>query len=397
MNMGIQQILKYGRYVLVGGLSFIATFFVMVATSGLHWVSAETAPVQTSDIDSYNMSPAPVVQPSSEEPITTVSSSSVQVIPSTGVPSAGKTVDSESLANDRLKQLQLLKSIDDNKSSFTSPTAPQSSSYDMSPAPVLNQNPNRSEESMTLKQSSAIELQNQSLNSGNSVVDGNGFFLSAEDKKASYFISPRLGMFSVLTDQFDSKGGLNAGFGLGVQVSNYISLECGYGLGLSSVALTSDLKSSLASWGLTQSQALDYKEQMIDGGVRVYTASSQNAFRPFLGLGLAYGFGSMDLSSTVVQYYQNAGYRVEDPQYKTSQWLGTLSAGFEYRIFTNVLLSAQYKYYRSLAASENQPLPAAVFYSANELKAQNQDQALASRSLTNASFNALTVGASFIF
>jgi hypothetical protein len=50
-----------------------------------------------------------------------------------------------------------------------------------------------------------------------------------------------------------------------------------------------------------------------------------------------------------------------------------------------------------LAASENQPLPAAVFYSANELKAQNQDQALASRSLTNASFNALTVGASFIF
>jgi hypothetical protein len=223
------------------------------------------------------------------------------------------------------------------------------------------------------------------------------FFLSAEDKKASYFISPRLGMFSVLTDQFDSKGGLNAGFGLGVQVSNYISLECGYGLGLSSVALTSDLKSSLASWGLTQSQALDYKEQMIDGGVRVYTASSQNAFRPFLGLGLAYGFGSMDLSSTVVQYYQNAGYRVEDPQYKTSQWLGTLSAGFEYRIFTNVLLSAQYKYYRSLAASENQPLPAAVFYSANELKAQNQDQALASRSLTNASFNALTVGASFIF
>jgi hypothetical protein len=176
MNMGIQQILKYGRYVLVGGLSFIATFFVMVVTSGLHWVSAETAPVQTSDIDSYNMSPAPVVQPSSEEPITTVSSSSVQVIPSTGVPSAGKTVDSEGLANDRLKQLQLLKSIDDNKSSFTSPTAPQSSSYDMSPAPVLNQNPNRSEESMTLKQSSAIELQNQSLNSGNSVVDGNGFF-----------------------------------------------------------------------------------------------------------------------------------------------------------------------------------------------------------------------------
>jgi outer membrane protein W len=184
---------------------------------------------------------------------------------------------------------------------------------------------------------------------------------SADSDHTKFTISPRAGVSIMNVDNaFTVSGKGAAGVGLGMGVTDSLSVEVGYtyaeyGIGLANSAYIQQMYTGT-------SDTYDLKQNIFDIGLKMDLLSSDSRFRPYIGGGAAYSKGYLNYPTSVTQMYQayNANF---SPDFESSDFLGYLSAGFDAQVSKTVAVGLNFRYYKVFSDSENENLTYGSFYS----------------------------------
>lgn len=230
------------------------------------------------------------------------------------------------------------------------------------------------------------------------VSDGDDF------DKSQVSITPRGGLASVSDKNFDISSRYAVGLGVGVDVSDYFTVEGGYTYSKFTLsagnAYASNYNYNPYSYGVA-TQALDMNQHLIDLGVRVNVLGNRNRVRPFFNAGFGYYRTSINLDGNTLSYLRAANPSLAD-DYRITGFTGYVGTGIEFRVTRMFSLTGGFRYYNILSASQSNPISNAAFVNPNSNGYYGYNPATdtrqqASQALTKNNFYTLMAGVSVTF
>jgi outer membrane protein W len=187
-----------------------------------------------------------------------------------------------------------------------------------------------------------------------------------------------------------------AGIGLGMGVTDNLSVEVGYtyaeyGIGLANSAYIQQMFTGT-------SDTYDLKQNVFDIGMKLDLVSSDSRFRPFIGGGAAYSKGYLNYPTSVTQLYQQYSPNFS-PDFESSDFLGYLSAGFDAQVSKTIAVGLNLRYYKVFSDSENENLNYGSFYGSGYYGGGQVDQGklLTGTQLAQSSFYSILGTVTFSF
>ncbi len=244
-------------------------------------------------------------------------------------------------------------------------------------APVANNNSElKSAQAQTIQNGSGnLQIQTESVVAPLSAVPSNIAIATAtsepkketenKDSKMGVSLSPKVGMSTMTSTQiFKIDSRYSAGVGLGVDVSDHVSLDVGYSYNEYGVSYTSyDPYFNQLLYYANNSLNRDHfdtvamKQNVIDAGLKLHVLGLDSRIRPFIGGGGAYSKSYINYDERVIQIMnQSPGWSQYAKDYEASSFLGYLSTGLDVKVGDSISIGATFKYYKVLSARENQPL-----------------------------------------
>lgn len=230
---------------------------------------------------------------------------------------------------------------------------------------------------------------------------------ASSEERTRISVVPRAGLSGMSSDNyFLVKPRYSAGFALGVQASDNLSLEIGYTFSEYGIVANSQnpyvnqYKMIIgASWD-QNFETFALKQNVFDAGLKLHFLGPNSRIRPLLVGGAAYAKSFVNYDSRILDglsqtmnygtpYYANQ----HSADYELSSFLGYLGTGIDVRVTPNISIGALFKYYQVLSARENQTLGEAAF---GYMPIDPEKRILGS-SLARSGFYSLTAGASFTF
>ncbi len=229
-----------------------------------------------------------------------------------------------------------------------------------------------------------------------------GDYPSEKSKSANGIsIMPKIGFASISNaDSYNFDSRFTAGLALGFSVSEYVGLELGYAY--SEYALTPGNRAYAPGYSMASFyNQLEYKQNTFDIGMKLYFVNSEAKVRPYVGGGAAYSMGYINYNKRtrdMMAMYPQYGFGRDVTDYQLNQIMGTLSAGLDLKVSSNVSIGAGYKYFMPISSNENSQLNNAGF--ANPyvpMNAYDFTKDYARGSLRDSNIHLIQVGASFSF
>jgi outer membrane protein W len=220
---------------------------------------------------------------------------------------------------------------------------------------------------------------------------------SSNDDHVKLSITPRAGVSIMNVDNaFTVSGKGAAGIGLGMGVTDNLSVEVGYtyaeyGIGLANSAYIQQMFTGT-------SDTYDLKQNVFDIGMKLDLVSSDSRFRPFIGGGAAYSKGYLNYPTSVTQLYQQYSPNFS-PDFESSDFLGYLSAGFDAQVSKTIAVGLNLRYYKVFSDSENENLNYGSFYGSGYYGGGQVDQGklLTGTQLAQSSFYSILGTVTFSF
>jgi|GEM_PF-2200861 len=214
--------------------------------------------------------------------------------------------------------------------------------------------------------------------------------------KTQLSVEPRIGFASMTsTGGYDIRPHFSTGIDLGVGISDNVTFVLGYQYSEFGIALAQQNGYSLYNPNPYQPvEPYTLKQNLFEGGMKLHLVNAEAKLRPFLGGGGAYSKGYVNYNQQIQANLAQQGLAIADQDYEVNQFLGYLDGGFDVRINKMVSLTADFRYYAVLSASQNSQLNNAYL---GGYYAPGADKAALGGSLQQASFYTVTGGATFSF
>jgi outer membrane protein W len=197
---------------------------------------------------------------------------------------------------------------------------------------------------------------------------------------------------------FEVKPQFATGIGLGVSVSDHLSVEAGYTYGAYGVELisTSALVQNM-QWADGNAEPLTLNQNIFDLGLKMHVLGPDVKLRPFLGAGAGYSRSFLNYTPQYREGLKQLGRQAKD--YETSSYLGHLSSGVDISLAPSVTLGAAFKYYTVLSSRQNQNLNMMGFNNMNyyDMWHNEDDKRYVGSSIADKSFYSVMGTVSFAF
>ncbi|MBC7690135.1 MAG: hypothetical protein H7222_00045 [Methylotenera sp.] len=225
---------------------------------------------------------------------------------------------------------------------------------------------------------------------------------SSDEEKTQFTITPKGGVSSMGDNSvYSVKPRFTAGIGLGMGVSDQLTVETGYAYSEYGVGYINGGGYSYPGMSTFEDKVL--KQNLFEMGLKFHLLGRDSKFRPFVGGGGAYSKSFLNYDPKFVQY--NPGM---SPDYESSAYLGYLAVGFDVKVSKSVTIGAAFKRYSVLSSRQNSSLNGAGFgnygaygnysgYNSYGVTSADPGKEQAGNSLADSSFHSITVGVSFIF
>ncbi len=192
-----------------------------------------------------------------------------------------------------------------------------------------------------------------------------------DDEQTTIMLLPRIGISNMNgNEQFNVQSRYTGGIGLGVGVSDTVTFEMGYQYAEYGIAMASTNPWVTTYQGYynggyyNQNQnfeTLVMKQNVFDGGLKLYFLGPQSKLRPFVGGGAGYSKSYINYDQRIVQNLHQQGLTQMAQDYEASSYLGYLQTGFDVKLSKSVTIGGLFKYYTVFSARENQPINNAQF------------------------------------
>lgn len=225
-------------------------------------------------------------------------------------------------------------------------------------------------------------------------------------ERAKFSISPRAGIASMASQGvYTMNPKYAAGLAITLETSDYLAFEVGYTYAVTGVGIAPSspfiqaIQSSQSYYGAVNSSTLNFNNNIIDAGIKLYMFEREALIRPFVGAGMAYSKGFLNYDSSLVSAAQQYGAgQLLGADYTLSEYMASLSAGVDVKLSKNITLGIIGKYYDVLSSSQNVQLSNLGFISQNYLTAAaNADKQYVGGSLAGANYFTVLAGLNLSF
>jgi outer membrane protein W len=184
---------------------------------------------------------------------------------------------------------------------------------------------------------------------------------ASNDDRVRLSITPHAGVSIMNADSaFTVSGKGAAGIGLGMGVTDNLSVEIGYTYAEYGIGLGGLNASYYNPYFNGNSDTYTLKQNVFDAWLKLSLLGADSKFRPYIGGGAAYSKGYLNYPTAVAQLYQ--GINNFSPDFESSDFLGYLSVGFDAQVSKTVSIGMNARYYKVMSDSENENLYYGSFY-----------------------------------
>jgi len=199
-------------------------------------------------------------------------------------------------------------------------------------------------------------------------------FDGKNDSSSVVTIRPMGGVSSMGSDPFfDVHAKYAAGIGLGVDVSDNLSVDLGYTFseyGVQTAAASplgqAAINTMYYTTGVfstpTTQDTYTLKQNVIDAGLKLHFLGHDSKLRPYIAGGGGYAKSYLNFSDAILQLIGSMPATTgATSDYETNCFLGYVGAGFDVALSKSVSLGASVKYYSVLSSSSNTALPTSLW------------------------------------
>jgi len=143
-----------------------------------------------------------------------------------------------------------------------------------------------------------------------------------------------------------------AGLGLGMEVTDHLAFEVGYTYSEFGVAgwSTNPYVANLQLY-TNVAQPITLSQNVADAGLKLYAMGSSSRIRPYLFAGAAYSKSFVNYDQQIVQYLTQQGLSGIARDLESNTFLGTVGAGLDIKLTSNVFVGLSGRYYSVLNSS----------------------------------------------
>ncbi|MBI3544742.1 MAG: outer membrane beta-barrel protein, partial [Deltaproteobacteria bacterium] len=184
------------------------------------------------------------------------------------------------------------------------------------------------------------------------------------DEGTRISVQPRFGTSSVTNSIYDVSAKFATGFSLGVDLSDYITIEGGYTYASYSLGAGNSISYSPGFNTQSYLQTVNLNDNMIDAGVKAYIMGPKSRIRPFVGGGLGYRKGYVNYDDRTQSYLKQFNqYAAQDVE--ISGFAGYVETGIEFKVTKSISLTGTFKYFNMLSSKQSNPLDPNAFLNQN--------------------------------
>ncbi|MEW6056307.1 MAG: outer membrane beta-barrel protein [Bdellovibrionota bacterium] len=184
-----------------------------------------------------------------------------------------------------------------------------------------------------------------------------------EEDPRQVSITPRGGLSSITGSMYDVESKYSLGAGISVDVTDYIAFTGGYTYSEYRFGAGNTLYYPVG-FNNTYLQRLQFNDNVIDLGARLYVLDSRSRVRPFVGAGGAYRRGYVNYDDRTKQFLK--GMNAYDGQdVNISGFAGYLETGVEFKLTKSIALSGAFRYFNIFSSTQSHPVNPNAFLGPN--------------------------------